>query len=152
MKNKKYFELGHKHVTDVDVLKTCYEYFINLEGLAEFHKKPAPKTQYQKDMQSASVPMLDRWLISFVMSQSDRKIINTSSKSLFDLFQEWICENTITYAINAISFGLKLKRLNLKGLVLGKKNNKGNTYLINIPLLIDELGISDDVDWECYEE
>jgi hypothetical protein len=53
----------------------------------------------------------------------------------------WCSANHINYEINGPTFGLRLKRMNLKGLEKGRRTNKGQTTIFNIPVLIKELDI-----------
>ena len=48
--NKKYFNKLYEYLEDINVIRTCYDYFKNLEGLATFNNLPIPKTSYQNEL------------------------------------------------------------------------------------------------------
>jgi len=64
-------------------------------------------------------------------------------KKQYELFLEW-CQNCgMEYKLTLQAFGLRLKRLNFKGIQFGKHSNKGESRIFNIALLKEELKLND---------
>ena len=84
---------------------------------------------------------LETWLKEFVELKCDENLMNIATTTLYEASEKWIYENLMTHENNLKAFSLKLKQLNLKGLSHGIRGNKESTYLLNIPVLIEELNI-----------
>ena len=95
--NKPYFTALHKLINDVNVVKTCYEYFINLKGLEHFMAIPVPVTEYQTDMQESAISPVRKWLYDFVCEKITEKdvAVKNLSKYFFDRFNNWCQEGKI---------------------------------------------------------
>jgi hypothetical protein len=141
IKNKLYFADLYKQIEDVNVLKTCYEYFIHLDDLNNFTSLIPPVVEYQNDIQDNTMCPIERWLIEYVTEQYDDNKIELLGRTAINIFMQWLSRNNIKYEINGPSFALRLKRMNLKGLEKGRKTNRGNTTIFNIPVLKQELNI-----------
>jgi hypothetical protein len=141
IKNKPYFVELYKQIEDVDVLKTCYEYFVHLDGLNDFTSIMPPVVEYQNDIQANGICPIERWLIEYVTEKYNYAEIELLGKNILNIFMKWCSENHINYEINGPAFGLRLKRMNLKGLEKGRRTNKGVTTIFNIPVLIKDLDI-----------
>jgi hypothetical protein len=59
--DKEYFKIIHDLLKDVDVIKTYYEYFMNIPDVDVFYNIPVPVTEYQNDMKEISLPAIERW-------------------------------------------------------------------------------------------
>jgi hypothetical protein len=148
--DKPYFETLYNYIKSPDVLKTCFEHFINLPDLDIFHTLPVPVTEYQKDTQSNCECPVRRWLEYYVTSRlatkdktNERGEIEVLGGELHNSFNNFCSENCIEYKINTIAFCLKMKRLGLRGIIKGRRTNKGSTTLLNITGLREELNIKD---------
>ena len=62
IKDKDYFVQLNKYLDDVNVVKTCYEYFKSIEGLDAFGKIPIPSTEYQDDLKELSISPIERFI------------------------------------------------------------------------------------------
>jgi hypothetical protein len=143
--NRSYFTELYAHLTDKDVVKTCYEYFINLKDLDKFGSIPVPITEYQQDMQANAECPIMKWLTDYIKQYIDNKDrrIELLAKSSFAHFKLWCEKNSIHYEVNCQAFGLRLKRMNLKGIIAGRHTNQGNTTYFDIDTLREELKIGD---------
>ena len=140
--NKEYFTELHKCISDKDVVKTCYEYFIGLDGLDMFHKLKIPTVEYQQDMQEVSMCPIEKWLKDFVFNHRMSKKVDLNGKESFDLFLTWCEDHRIDYKINMCQFGVRIKRMNLKG-IDSKHTNKGICRTFNITKLKSHYKIED---------
>lgn len=133
--DKQYFEDLRNMIEDVNVVKTVYEYLMNIKGAENFNKIPIPQTEFQNDLKEANRPIVEQWLYNFVI-ENDGKIEDTLLGSqIFSKFVSWRDTNKIQFEVNAIKLALKIKQLNLEGIKKGVPTNKGNTTIFNIPLL-----------------
>ena len=131
--NKEYFDDMYKILEDMNVVKTCYEYFKNIEGLDKFLSIPMPKTEYQEDLKEMSVNPIESWIKDFVTQNAGNgeEVVSLQSKETYAEFKDWVKQNGIHYELNNIQFAVRLKRLNIKGIEV-KKTKTCNVTLFNI--------------------
>ena len=133
--NTEYFNKINEYINDVNVIKTCYEYFKSIPDMINFNKIPMPVTEYQEDMKEQSVSPIENWIKSFILENYYETEVEKLGKELFDLFNDWCNKCGINYKINLQSFGVRLKRLNINGIEKGKHTKKGETKVFNIEKL-----------------
>jgi hypothetical protein len=147
--NKEYFAKLYDLLDDVNVIKTCYEYFKSIADMDSFGKLPIPLTSYQKDMMLLTMNPIELWLKYYIervdtskpiADDEDDPCVMTTEK-LFKRFIEW-CDN---YGkeydkISCVQFAVRLQRLNLKG-ISTKSTKKCNMKVLDIKILSKELGI-----------
>jgi len=141
----KYFNKIHRYMEDQDVIKTCYEHFINIDDLDKFHTFKVPTTEYQKDMQQTAVCPIERWLYDYVVENQDKTQTHLRANEAFETFNEWITLNKIQYQINSTQFGIRMNRFKFDGLTT-KRTNKGNMKIFDIDKLKVSLNINQVVD------
>lgn len=147
---KKYFVKLYALLNDMNVIKTCYEYFKNLDGVDTFTTMKPKVTEYQQDMQIQSSSPILKWLIDFVCEKEAKsKTLTMSNKECFDNFIEWTQSNKVIYEVNSISFALRLKRFKLNGLTKGR-NKHGMSLTFDFEQLREELEIDKETDY-IYE-
>lgn len=133
--NKKYFTTINKYLNDIDVIKTCYEYFKSIKGLDNFMNIKIPITEYQEDLAELAIKPIEMWMQNHVTScigtSMENEIISYKAKELFDLFTVWVKNNWGSYDMNLLQFCVRLKRLDLVG-VTKKKGKFNNKTLIDI--------------------
>lgn len=137
--NKEYFKQLYNYLDDVNVIKTCFEYFKSIEGVNDFSSITMPITEYQEDLQELSICPIQSWIKDFATSNAGNgeDIIEFTSKEAFTQFNTWKNENKINYDLNNIQFGVRLKRLNIKG-ITGKHTKFGEKKVFNIPELVSQ--------------
>jgi phage/plasmid-associated DNA primase len=134
--NKEYFTIMNDvYLKDINVIKTCYEFFKNLDGLDKFLSLPMPITEYQGDIQELSVSPIENWLkdltINTAGTEDANKIMEYNSKEIYEEFKIWIKQNAIQYELDSLKFLVRLKRLKING--VEKKHTKyGNKTIINL--------------------
>ena len=100
----------NKYLDDVNVIKTCYEYFKSIEGLDAFGKIPIPSTEYQDDLKELSVSPIERFIECYIMqNRASKNPYIVTSADLFSKFNEWIGKNKIEYNVSIVQFGIRLK-------------------------------------------
>jgi hypothetical protein len=138
-----YFTILNEYLDDENIIKTCYEYFKNLDGLDKFHKLPIPETEYHADIKEANEHPVEKWIQDFIRINyfNDKRIFEMTGKDVLSLYSEWTSENNVKFEMNAIKISLKIKTLNLSGITKGRSTNKGNTNYYNIDELIKNFNI-----------
>ena len=130
-------------LNDVNVIKSCYEYFKSIPDMDNFNKLERPCTDYQKDMMELSVSPIENWIKSFTLENYYETEVQLLGKKLFELFKEWCKKCGIEYNINIQAFGVRIKRLNISGIEKGKHTNKGEIKIFNIKLLRKHFKLDD---------
>jgi phage/plasmid-associated DNA primase len=151
--DKIYFNDLHEYINNQDIVKTCFEYFINLDGLNSFNTIKVPIVEYQQDMQEASISPIEAWLKDFIFENRNRKTVKLTSKELFGMFNLWCTESNVSYDLTLIQFGVRIKRMKYKG-IESDRSNKGIIKIFNMSKLKKEfkidvddyMQIDDDVD------
>ena len=127
-----YFEKMHTFLEDVDVIRTCYDYFKGIEGMDKFKDIPIPQTEYQTNLKELSKSPIEQWLESFTREHNDVEIIELFGIEIYELFKSWCSENGIKYEIDSRKLGVRLTNMKINGIYKGKHTNKGETKLFNI--------------------
>jgi hypothetical protein len=136
-KNTAYFDKIHASLKDVNVVRTCYEYFKNMEGASNFNSIPIPHTDYHKEMSELSISPVESFLKNYTMQWFDKtksESLNTvelSSNACFDLFNDWKFKNQVNYEVNSLKFSVQLSRLKISG-VETVKGRTCNSKVFNL--------------------
>ena len=136
-----YFETMHKFLEDIDVIRTCYDYFKGIEGMDKFKDIPIPLTEYQTNLKELSKSPIEQWLESFTREHHDVEIVELYVTEMYELFKIWCGDNGIKYEINVFKFGVRLMNLKIHGIYKGKHTKKGETKIFNITELNKTLKI-----------
>jgi hypothetical protein len=113
--NKQYFVMINKLLADQNVIRSCYNYFVGLDGLDTFHTLDLPKTEYQADLKEANKSPIELWIRDYV-SKMPLGMREVEVSLMFTSFNEWKEKARLAFDCNAIKFALKLKNLRIKGL------------------------------------
>jgi len=127
-----YFANLRELMEDVNVVKTCYEYFKNLDGLKDFGKIPVPFTEYQKNIQEANRDLIELWLEDFTRENYDDNEVELLGKEQYTYFGAWCKTKGLENHLTAIQFGKKLKNLKIPGVERGRHTKSGETNYIKI--------------------
>jgi hypothetical protein len=129
-----YFECMHRYLEDVDVIRTCYDYFKSIPDMDKFKDIPLPQTEYQQNLKELSKSPIEQWLESFTREHSNDNIdcIELLGSEIYNLFKQWCFENGIKYDINAVKLGIKLINMKIKGVSKGRHTTKGDTKIFCI--------------------
>lgn len=134
-KNKEYFTTLHEMLSDVNVIKTCYEYFKSIPNMDKFHLLPIPTTEYQSNLKELSICPIEQWLEYFTLQNFDREEVELLGSETVALFKDWCKLNAINYEIDARKLGVRISNLKISGIKKGNHTRKGETKLYNIAQL-----------------
>jgi phage/plasmid-associated DNA primase len=130
IQNKNYFIEINNLIDDVNVVKTCFEYFKNIEGLDKFGLLEKPVTDYQKNLQELSISPVELWIREFAFrNDSD---IEMTGKEAYQKFTEFCQLNGFVYEINSQKLGVKISNLKIKGIARGRHTKLGESKLFKI--------------------
>ena len=126
--SKKYFNKLYEYLDDTNVIRTCYDYFKNLGGLATFKNLPIPKTSYQNELKKLSLSPLELYLQHLAETiYHQKKSSEILDTEFFDGLQTFCEENNITYDITPQKLGVRLTNLNT-GAVSKRIHKSGGVY------------------------
>ena len=132
-----YFETIHKYLEDMNVIRTCYDYFKSIEGMDKFKDISIPKTEYHTNLKELSKSPIEQWLESFTREHinDDKECIELYGTEIYELFKHWCSSNGIKYDIDTRKLGVRLTNMNFNGISKGRHTNKGETKIFNINVL-----------------
>ena len=134
--NKDYFDTLHKYIEDMNVIKTCYEYFKSIADMDKFHKLPLPCTEYQSNLKELSCSPIESWVKQLVYDNWNEPSIELSSKDAYTSFKNYCKKHSDSkYEISSVKLAVRLKNLKINGIEKGRHTNSGNTTLYLIPNL-----------------
>ena len=137
-----YFETMHKFLEEIDVIRTCYDYFKGIEGMDKFKDIPIPLTEYQTNLKELSKSPIEQWLECFTREHDDTdSIIELFGIEVYELFKNWCSDNGIKYEIDSRKLGVRLTNMKINGIYRGKHTMKGETKIFNITELKKTLKI-----------
>ncbi len=137
LNNKPYFDEMYAMLKDVNVIKTCYEYFKGILGMDKFENLEIPKTDHQNDMKDLAVSPIENWLKDYVLDNYYETTTELLGKDQYKLFMDWCNKCGIEYKLTCQQMGVRMKRLNINGIVKGRHTDKGETKIFNIQNLKD---------------
>ena len=128
-----YFNNLYNLLKDDNVIKTCFEYFKNLD-ISDFNIKVFPSTDYQNELKTMNESPIDHWLKSLVYENFNKTDdIELLGIDIFNKFEHWKRQNGFEkYEINSVKLGVRLKNMNIKGIHKGKHTKKGETKIFKI--------------------
>ena len=142
-----YFNKLHELLEDVNVVRTCYDYFKSIEGMDEFNKIPRPVTEYQANLKQLSRCPVETWLEQFTRDNIDKDEVELLGKETHEIFKNWCSENNVQYEANPTKIGVQLSNMKISGIMKGRKTKKGDTKIFKIPLLKQHFQIGSLIDF-----
>lgn len=133
--DKEYFNYLYNILEDVNVIKTCYEYFKSIPDMDKFNLIPLPKTEYHNNLKKLSSNPIEMWLEAFTLKNFDKEEIELLGSETCKLFKEWCQENEMKYEIDSKKLGVRLSLLKIDAIKKGRHTNKGETKIYCIPEL-----------------
>ena len=138
--DKEYFEDLYEALDDVNVIKTCFEYFKNIPDMDKFGKLKMPCTEHHQGLKEMSKSPIERWIEDFTYDKQDEETVELSAVQILELFTSWCSSNSVDYKVDSMKLMVRLGRLKIDG--IGKhKGNKCNTTLFDIVKLKKQFGI-----------
>ena len=148
--NKEYFNKLHSLLDDVNVIRTCYDYFKSIPDLDRFNNIPLPKTSYQENLRLLDLSPPEQFLIEFC--SKNEGIIEVENKDFYNQFNEFIESNNIEYKTTSLKFGVKIANLKIDGVEKGKHTKKGDFRNIDIDKVKKHFNIVDQKENPFVEE
>lgn len=130
--DKEYFNVLYTLIDDINVVKTCYEYFKSVPNMDKFSGISLPVTTYQSDLQEMKVSPIESWIKSVATEYYDEITVQNLSADWFKMFLKWLENCKIDYKLTIQAFGVRLKRLNILHITQGTSTNKGNVLIFDI--------------------
>jgi len=127
-----YFERIHKYLEDIDVIRSCYQYFKQIEGMDKFRDIPIPQTEYQNNLKELSKSPIEQWIESFTHEHSNETTIELLGTQIYELFIEWCILNGIKYEIDSRKLGVRLTNMRINGISKGRHSRNGETKIFDI--------------------
>lgn len=127
-----YFETIHKYLEDIEVIRTCYDYFKGFKDMDKFKDIPIPQTDYQTNLKELSKSPIEQWLESFTRENIDRDIVELLGSEIYELFKKWCNDNGIKYDVDSRKLGIRLTNMKINGISKGRHTMKGETKFFNI--------------------
>ena len=142
--NTPYFDKIILILKDVNVIKTCYEYFKSIPNMDKFHSLKKPVSEYQENLRELSLSPIEHWLKAFTLENINEDKVELLATETLEYFNKWCSKNGVKYDITSIKLGLKLVNMNIKGILKGNHTRKGNTKFFDIKLLKEHFEINTD--------
>jgi hypothetical protein len=132
--NREYFNKMYALLDDVELVRTCYDYFKTYD-LSGYEYKDIPRTEHQEDLQLLSISAPEQWLEAFTRENRHKDTVELLGAAVFNLFQLWCVENNVKYDTTSLKLGIHLKNLQIEGVDKGRPTEKGKTKLFNMSKL-----------------
>ena len=138
--NNDYFNQFYNYLNDINAMKSCYEYFKNLQLLNNFATSSPPICVYHRDIiENNENPIITFFkdLVLNIPSEFAYNIINneliTQSSVLYQYYRNWCNQNGFEYVKSSPLFTKTIKaEPELSSNITTKKTNKANFIIINI--------------------
>lgn len=139
-----YFDTIHNYLEDVDVIRTCYDYFKGIEGMDKFKDISIPQTEYQTNLKELSKSPIEQWLESFTRENinNTNEYIELHGTDIYERFKLWCNENGIKYEIDSRKLGIRLTNMKINGISKGRHTLKGETKFFYINKLKHTFGLN----------
>jgi len=154
--DKEYFNKLNAYMDDVNVIRTCYDYFKSIPDLDKFGSLSIPKTEYQNNLKELARTPVEQWLEHFTRENINEEQVEMVGKETFDEFEMWRRENNINYDTSTSKLGVALSNLQTNGgITKGRHTKKGDTKYFNIKILKAYFNIGlmieidEDTDTDC---
>ena len=124
--DKEYFKKMYEYLDDINVIRTCYDYFKNIPDMKSFGKIPIPKTEYQTNLKEMYKTPIEMWLEDFTRRHYNDDIVERSGKDTFKDFEDWRKNNNVTFDTTPVKLGINLSNLRVNdGISKGKETYLG---------------------------
>ena len=138
-------DIGDKNAQNVDYFKPLieemnsgkydfefYNYLLNLDIKGYDFQKERPITEYYKEIQTLSRPVIIDFLIDLYENNINNKEIKQKSSNFFDNFNIFIDNGGFNYKLTQTKFSILIKKYDF---IEYRRTSKGIYYFINIEKL-----------------
>jgi hypothetical protein len=130
-----------KYLDDVNVVKTCYEYFKSIKDMDGFNSLEIPQTEHQQNLKELSITPIEQWLKDFTIENYKENEVELLGTTTLKSFKLWCEKNNVDYQIDALKLGVRISNLRINGISKGADTYKGKTKIYNIPKLKEHFKI-----------
>jgi hypothetical protein len=136
--NKEYFTKMYEYLKDINVIRTCSDYFKSIPDMDTFGELPVPKTEYQTNLKEMYKPAVEMWLEDFTRRNYTKDVVEQLGKETFADFENWRAKNNIKFETDSLKLGVALSNLRVNGgITKGRETYKGKTKYFHISKLKD---------------
>jgi putative DNA primase/helicase len=128
--DKEYFNKLYDFLDDVNVVKTCFEYFKSIEGMDDFNKIPLPSTQYHNELKEISKSPIEKWIEDFTLENMEKETVELTKEEILASFNEWCSNNKVEYKVDSLKLMVRINRLNINGIVKHKTKTANKTQFV----------------------
>lgn len=118
--NKEYFKTMYKLLDDVNVIKSCYEYFKSIPNMENFASLEIPVTEYHSELKEMNENIIERWAREYTQENFDKTIIEEKSMEIYASFMNWCKKCNSNYVCDYMKFVVRLHRLKINGISVKK--------------------------------
>jgi len=138
--DEEYFKTLVEMMNDIDVIKSCYEYFKSIPDMNNFCKLELPVTEYHSELKQLSLTPIELFIRHYVENaMKDEFDIRTAD--LYEEFKGYVFENKINYTLTSNQFAVRLNRQFGQMGITTIHTKNGNNKHFDIPLLKKKLGL-----------
>jgi hypothetical protein len=132
--DKEYFIKLHDYLEDVNIVKTCYNYFKGILHMDKFMTIPLPKTEYHEQLKQLSINPIEGWLLHYVSNNQNIPSTELTGGQIYEKFMDWLDESGFEYNCSSLQLSVRLERLKING-ITRKHTKKGNVTVFDIDAL-----------------
>jgi phage/plasmid-associated DNA primase len=114
--NKDYFTKLYELLDDVNVIKTCFEYFRSIPDMEQFGKLQMPCTEYQNELKEISRSPIEKWLEDFTSENDGEDVVELTKEEILSSFTGWCSANKVEYHVDSLKLMVRINRLNIAGI------------------------------------
>lgn len=139
--NKDYFKKFYEYLDDINVIKTCYEYFKSVPDVDVFNKLPVPITEHHESLMEYSISPIEQWLRDFTFQKQNCGNQEYTMVQILEKFIDWCNDNHIKYEVNSLQLSVRMNRLNINGIEKHKGGKGKRTTIFNFSLMKEHFGL-----------
>ena len=110
--NKIYFEELREAISNDDIICSYFHYLKSIPDMDKFNRLDIPKTEYQNDLKTLYIPIVNQWILYFKSIHPDG--IEISANDAYTDYKEWLNEYAPKYDVmTQTAFGMKIKNSGL---------------------------------------
>ena len=152
IKDVEYFQKLNKILCDDNVIKTCFEYFKNLDIPEGFFSMSPPNSEYHEKLKDLNRPPVWQFLEKIYFDNEKKIEITITNQELFDKFDTFLKDNKIKFEMTCRKFLHSLSNLGFKSITESKRTDKNRSKDIIIKQLGIDLKITKTQDYLKFEK
>jgi hypothetical protein len=138
-----YFNKVYSYLCDDTIMRTLYDYLMNVPNMDHFKKIPLPKTEHQEQLRKLDMSIPEQFISDMIETAGNANEITLTSDEVFNKFIKWRDDNHVEYETSKPKFGVKLSLLKINGMS-NRHTKKGNVRVFDVKILKKHFGIQPD--------